>query len=174
MAQLVHEGLAELWAVPVPVVAQLHGAAAGAGVGLVACADLVLAGRSARLVMAYSAIGLSPDCGTTWLLPRIIGLRRAMELTLTGRVLGAEEAVEWGLVTRVVDDGDLDASVRILTEDLVARPRQGLIASKRLLRNAFSNTLEAQLAQEAQAIAALAAQPEPAAARRAFLERASR
>jgi len=171
MARLVHRGLAGLYQLAVPVMARLNGAAAGAGVGLVAAADLVVAARSARFVMAYTAVGLSPDCGTSWLLPRVVGLRRAIDLTLTRRTLSADEAESWGLVSRVVEDADLDAAVSDLVSDVSGRSTAALVASKRLLRAADANTLPAQLADEAQQIAHLAAGPDAVQARTAFLSR---
>ena len=102
-----HAAMSRLMRLDAPVVAAVQGSAAGAGLSLATAADIVLAGASSRFVMAYTAIGLTPDGSGTWSLPRLIGLRRALDLTLTNRPLSAEEAVDAGLATRVVADDDL-------------------------------------------------------------------
>ena len=104
--------LRRLSELPKPVVAGVHGAVAGAGLALVLHADVVVAGESTKFVMAYSAIGLTPDCGVSYLLPRAIGQQRALELAVGGKVLNAEEARDWGLVTEVVDDDQVRAEPR--------------------------------------------------------------
>ncbi len=143
------EGLADLDA---PVVAAVQGSAAGAGLSLVAGADLVLAAEDARFVLAYTSIGLIPDGGSTWYLPRLIGARRASELAFTNRVLDAGEALEWGLVTRVVAAGDLQREADRLVAELAAGPRGAFGATKRLLRESWSASLADQLSREATAM----------------------
>lgn len=138
-------GLAELDA---PVVASVQGSAAGAGLALVAGADLVLAAYSTKFVMAYTGIGLVPDGGSTWYLPRILGTRRALELALTNWVLSADEAHEWGLVTRVVPDSELSEKTDAFVAQLAAGPTHAYAAAKRLLRGSLSMSLENQLALE--------------------------
>lgn len=147
-----HPAIESLARLDAPVVAAVQGSAAGAGLALVAGADLVLAGASAKLVMAYTGIGLVPDGGSTWYLPRVVGWRRAVELALTNRVLSAEEASQWGLVTRVVPDGDLMSEAKALVATLAAGPTRALGAAKRLLRDTFAHDLHAQLAAEAAAM----------------------
>lgn len=144
-----HPAVELLAAMDAPVVAAVQGSAAGAGLSLVAGADLVVAAESTKFVMAYTGIGLVPDGGSTWYLPRVVGLRRALDLALTNRVLSAEEACDWGLVSRVVPDAELADATEDLVTSLVAGPALALGSAKRLLRDALSETLEAQLAHEA-------------------------
>jgi 2-(1,2-epoxy-1,2-dihydrophenyl)acetyl-CoA isomerase len=143
------KGLSELDA---PVVAAVQGSAAGAGLSLVAGADLVLAAEDTRFVLAYTSIGLVPDGGSTWYLPRLIGPRRASELAFTNRVLDAHEALAWGLVTRVVPNGDLRSEAEQLVAELAAGPRGAFGATKRLLRETWSASLADQLGREATAM----------------------
>jgi 2-(1,2-epoxy-1,2-dihydrophenyl)acetyl-CoA isomerase len=130
---------------------------AGAGLGFALTGDVVIAARSARFRMAYTAVGLTPDCGTTWLLPRAVGRRRALDLTLTNRTLDADEALAWGLVSRVVDDADLRTSSHHLASDLAAGIGDALGSAKALLAlGSAEPDLRVQLAREAASIAAIA------------------
>ncbi len=172
MAAALHQGVLRLHRMDATVVFAVAGVAAGAGFSLVCGADLVLAGRSARFTSAYTRSGLSPDGGGTWFLPRIVGARRAFELMALNPVLGAEEARGLGLVTRVVDDDALAAETEAVARQLAAMPPGGLAALKRLLRSARDNTLEHQLAAEADSISRLAATPSTMARLEAFLARA--
>ena len=129
-----------------PVVAAVHGSAAGAGLGLVCASDLVIAGESTKFVMAYTAVGLTPDGSSSWFLPRIVGLKRALELTLTNRVLTAAEALDLGLVTRVVPDADVHGEAAQLAQQLAAGPTWALGTAKRLLHTSLEDTLETHLA----------------------------
>lgn len=150
-----HEAIEAFARVDAPIVAAVQGSAAGAGLSLVALSDLVVAAASTRFVMAYTAIGLTPDGGSTWYLPRVIGLRRAVELTLTNRALSAEEALEWGLVTRVVADEALRSEVDELVTKIAAGPTRSFGAAKRLLYGSLDMPLTQQLAsEEAQLLAA--------------------
>jgi 2-(1,2-epoxy-1,2-dihydrophenyl)acetyl-CoA isomerase len=151
-----HAATSRLLRLDPPVVAAVHGSAAGAGLSLALAADLVLAAESSKLVMAYTAIGLTPDGGATWTLPRLVGMRRALELTLTNRRLTAAEARAEGLVTRVVPDDDLLDEARALARTLAAGPTGALGAAKRLLRGSLGHDLEAQLALETRSLAAAA------------------
>lgn len=155
-----HHALLGLMTLDAPVVARVQGVAAGGGLSLAIVADLVVAARSASFTSAYTRIGLSPDGGQSWLLPRLVGHRRAGELLLTNRRVGAEEAAALGLVTEVVDDDGLDARVDVLAARLAAGPRQAQAAVKRLLLASPGTDLPAQLAAEADSIAALAASPD--------------
>ena len=119
VATALHVAIAELVRLDAPVVAAVQGSAAGAGMGLVGASDLVLAAESAKFVMAYTGIGVTPDGSSSWFLPRLVGLKRALELTLTNRVLSANEALDLGLITRVVPDGDLEAEAQALAAHLV-------------------------------------------------------
>lgn len=166
-----HAAIARLARMDAPVVAAVHGSAAGAGCSLAAVSDLVLAGASSRFVMAYTAIGLTPDGSGSWALPRVVGLRRALELTLTNRQLTAAEAVEAGLATRVVADDDLRDEAELLARSLAAGPTSALGAAKRLLRGALAHDLEAQMALETEALAAAAASADGQEGIAAFLEK---
>jgi 2-(1,2-epoxy-1,2-dihydrophenyl)acetyl-CoA isomerase len=147
-----HAAVVNLARLDAPVVAAVQGSAAGAGLALLAGADLVVAGASAKLVMAYTGIGLVPDGGSTWYLPRIIGLRRAIELALTNRVLSADEALSWGLVSAVVPDKDLQADAESVAKELATGPTRAFGAVKRLMRESLELDLEAQLAHESEAM----------------------
>jgi 2-(1,2-epoxy-1,2-dihydrophenyl)acetyl-CoA isomerase len=147
-----HVAVLALAALDAPVVAAVQGSAAGAGLSLVAGADLVIAAESAKLVLAYTAIGLTPDGGSTWYLVRLVGRQRALELVLTNRVLSATEAREWGIVTRVVPDADLRAEAEALVTTLASGPAEAFAGAKRLLRSAGSATLADQLDAEAREI----------------------
>jgi 2-(1,2-epoxy-1,2-dihydrophenyl)acetyl-CoA isomerase len=130
----------------------VNGAAAGAGFSMAASGDLVLAARSAKFSMAYTAAGLVPDGSASWYLPRIVGVRRAQELMLTNRRLSAEEAMDWGIVTRVVDDESLADEAAALATQIAAGPTIAYGSVKRLLAASLQNPLEAQLELESQAI----------------------
>jgi 2-(1,2-epoxy-1,2-dihydrophenyl)acetyl-CoA isomerase len=135
------------------VIAAVNGSAGGAGMSLCLFADLVLAAESAKFTLAYTRAGLSPDGGSTYFLPRIIGVRRALELALTNRVLTAKEALDWGIVTRVVPDAELQAEAQTLAKQLAAGATRAFGAAKRLLHHSSSESLETQMELEAQAIA---------------------
>jgi len=150
-----HVAIARLVATNKPVICAVNGAAAGAGVGLALVGDIVLLGASAQFNVAYTAIGLSPDGGTSWLLPRLIGLRKAQELCLTNRRVAADEAEAMGLATRVVPDAVLQDEALALATTLANGATGALGATRRLLRDSFSNGIEAQLELESQSIAAL-------------------
>lgn len=149
-----HRAVDDLAELDAPVIAAVQGSAAGAGLALVAGADYVLAAQSAKLVMAYTGIGLIPDGGSTWYLPRVIGVRRATELALTNRVLSSEEACDWGLVNRVVPDADLQSEATAVAAKLAAGPTRALGAAKRLIRQSLDHDLNEQLDAEAAAMVA--------------------
>lgn len=138
-----------------PLITVLNGPAAGAGVGLAALGDIVLAARSARFTLAYTNIGLSPDGGCSWLLPRLIGMRRAQELLLTNRRIDAEEAERIGLITRCVDDGRLTQEAAAQERQLADSAVHALGHTKRLLVSSSDTSLETQLECEARSIAEL-------------------
>ena len=138
-----------LQAMPVPVVCAVNGVAAGAGANFAFCCDIVLAARSASFIQAFSKIGLIPDCGGTWLLPRLAGRARAMALTLTGDKLSAADAERFGLIWQVVDDAELQAQAFALAEKLAAQPTQALVSTRRVLDTAQAMSLDEALAQEA-------------------------
>jgi 2-(1,2-epoxy-1,2-dihydrophenyl)acetyl-CoA isomerase len=147
-----HPAIADLAALEVPLVAAVQGSAAGAGISLFAAADLVVAAENTRFVLAYTSLGLVPDGGSTWSLPRAVGLRRALELVLTNRTLDAAEALAWGLVTRVVPDDELTAEADRLVTELAEGPPAALAAAKRLVRDGLGASLDEQLRREAAAM----------------------
>ncbi|HXG03382.1 MAG TPA: enoyl-CoA hydratase-related protein [Candidatus Binatia bacterium] len=136
-----------------PVITAVNGMVAGGGLGLALSGDLVLAAESARFTLAYSRIAATPDGGSTYLLPRLIGLRRAMELYFTNRMLTAREALDWGLVTRVVPDAELPGAVAALARELAQGPTRAFGRAKRLFHHSTWESLETQMELEAQAIA---------------------
>jgi len=136
-----------------PLVVAVNGSAGGAGLSLCLFGDIVLAGESSKFTLAYTKAGLAPDGGSTYFLPRIVGVRRALELALTNRVLSAKEAHEWGIVTKVVADGELLTEADALARQLAAGATRAYGAAKRLLHHSFAESLETQMELEAQAIA---------------------
>jgi 2-(1,2-epoxy-1,2-dihydrophenyl)acetyl-CoA isomerase len=154
-----------------PVIAAVNGAAAGAGMGLACACDLAVAGESAKFTMAYSRIGLSPDGSTTYFLPRLIGMRRALELAYTNRTLNAREAFEWGLVSRVVADDKLDDEAHALAAQLAAGPTRAFGAAKRLMHAGWSTPLEAQIDSELRTIGEMAQTQDAREAIAAFVEK---
>lgn len=128
-----------------PVVVAVNGVAAGAGANIALAGDIVLAARSASFVQAFSRIGLIPDSGGTWALPRLVGQARATALTMLGEKLGAEQAEAWGLIWRCVDDEALMEEATALARRLAAMPTRGLALTKRALRDSLANTLDQQL-----------------------------
>ena len=137
-----------------PVIMAINGVAAGGGLSFALSGDLVVAAESARLTMAYSKIAATPDGSSSYFLPRLVGLRRAMDLYFTNRVLSAEEALEWGLVTRVVPDAELATTVAAMARELAQGPTKAFGGAKRLFHQSTWESLETQMELEAQAIAA--------------------
>ncbi len=171
MADHLHTAILRLSQMQVPLIAAVAGTAAGAGLSLVGAADLVVAGKSAKFVSAYTAAGLSPDGSSTFFLPRRIGVGRTRELMLTNRVLTADEALRWGLVNQVVEDIHvLDASLE-LAHSLASGPTRAFSAVKRLLDSSLRNDLETQLELEAQLIAESASSADGREGVQAFLEK---
>ena len=134
-----------LRSLPKPVVCAVNGVAAGAGANIALACDIVLAARSAKFVQAFAKIGLVPDSGGTFFLPRLVGEARARALTMLAEPLPAEVAADWGLIWKAVDDGALLAEAEALTAHLAAQPTQALALTKRALAASAENTLDAQL-----------------------------
>jgi 2-(1,2-epoxy-1,2-dihydrophenyl)acetyl-CoA isomerase len=130
---------------PLPVIAAVNGVAAGAGANIALACDLVIAARSAAFIQAFAKIGLVPDSGGTWLLPRLVGHARAMGLALLGDKLPAQTAADWGLIWRCVDDEELAAEIDTLARRLAAAPTRGLARTKQAMLEGWSRTLEQQL-----------------------------
>jgi 2-(1,2-epoxy-1,2-dihydrophenyl)acetyl-CoA isomerase len=128
-----------------PIIAAVNGVAAGAGANIALACDLVIAARSASFVQAFSKLGLVPDSGGTWFLPRLIGNARAIGLTLLGEKLSAEQAAQWGLIWRCVEDAELSTVVDGLATQLAAAPTRGLVRTKQALYEGWGRTLEEQL-----------------------------
>ena len=133
---------------PLPVVCAVNGVAAGAGANIALACDLVVATRSASFVQAFCRIGLIPDAGGTFFLPRLVGSARAMGLALLGDRLSAEQAEAWGLIWKCVDDDAFAATIDALLAQLAQAPTGGLAAIKRALHASAANTLEQQLTLE--------------------------
>jgi 2-(1,2-epoxy-1,2-dihydrophenyl)acetyl-CoA isomerase len=129
----------------IPVIAAVNGVAAGAGANIALACDLVIAARSASFVQGFSKLGLVPDSGGTWTLPRLVGNARAMGLALLGDKLSADQAAQWGLIWRSVDDAELSAVVDALATQLAAAPTRGLARTKQALYEGWNRTLEDQL-----------------------------
>jgi 2-(1,2-epoxy-1,2-dihydrophenyl)acetyl-CoA isomerase len=165
-----HAAIVHLARLDAPVIAAVNGSAAGAGMGLVLAADYAIAARGAKFVAAYTAVGLTPDASCTFLLPRAVGYKRAMELLLTNRVLDAEEALDWGLINEVVDDDKLAETAAALAARFAAGPVGAFGTVKRLLAEADPG-LEAQLGRESRSIAARGTSTEGREGIAAFLEK---
>jgi 2-(1,2-epoxy-1,2-dihydrophenyl)acetyl-CoA isomerase len=134
-----------LRSLPMPVIAAVNGVAAGAGANVALACDLVLAARSANFVQAFSKIGLVPDSGGTWALPRLIGNARALGLTLLGEKLSAAQAESWGMIWRVVDDDQLMAAARALAQQLASGPTRGFARTKEAIYRSWGSDLAGQL-----------------------------
>lgn len=134
-----------LRALPMPVIAAVNGVAAGAGANLALACDLVIAARSASFVQAFCRLGLVPDSGGTWVLPRLVGTARALGLALLGDKLPAAQASEWGLIWRCVDDAELGPTVDALAAQLAAAPTRGLARTKEAILSAWGRSLAEQL-----------------------------
>jgi 2-(1,2-epoxy-1,2-dihydrophenyl)acetyl-CoA isomerase len=134
-----------LAAMPQPVIARVNGVAAGAGANIALACDLVVAARSAKFIQSFSALGLIPDSGGSWHLPRLVGQARALGLALTGEPLPAEKAAEWGLIWKCIEDEQLDGEVDALAAKLAALPPLGLAAIKQIIRSTGERTLGQEL-----------------------------
>jgi 2-(1,2-epoxy-1,2-dihydrophenyl)acetyl-CoA isomerase len=149
-----HGAVSRLARTQKPVVMGVNGVAAGGGMSLALGGDLVVAAESARFTMAYSKIAASPDGSSSYFLPRLVGLRRALELHYTNRVLTAREALEWGLVTRVHPDAEFPGALAALAGELAQGPTLAFGRAKLLFHQSTHESLETQMELEAQAIAA--------------------
>lgn len=171
LAQVLEGALRDLAGLATPVVAGVRGAVAGAGLAVMLSADVIVASRSTKFVMAYPGIGLTPDCGVSYLLPRAIGQQRALDLALTGRVLSADEALDWGLVTQVVEDDEVEARVDEIARTWATTAPLALGQAKRLIRSSWDTSGPEQGADESATIASAVATDEAKALVRAFTSR---
>jgi 2-(1,2-epoxy-1,2-dihydrophenyl)acetyl-CoA isomerase len=171
LAQSWHEAVRRVLHCPVPVVAGIQGAVAGAAIGLVGACDLVVAARSTTFRPGYGALGFSPDGGSSWALTRALGAPRALELMLLNGALTAADAHLFGLVGRLVEDVRLRAEAVALAQAVATGPVRAMVRTRALVRRAATRTLEEQLDDEARLIAESAADPEGREGVRAFLEK---
>ncbi len=169
MVERLHAAIEYLHRMPHPVVAEVQGAVAGFGLSLMNACDLVVAADDAYFASAYRHIGLTPDGGGSWSLPRLVGIRKAMEIMLLSERFDAAEALRLGLVNKVVPRTQLDAASRAIVASLVAAPRLALRNTKRLIRDAHELELSSQLQAEAVSFAQCAATDDFAEGITAFL-----
>ena len=134
-----------LTSLPIPVIARVNGVAAGAGANIALACDIVVAARSAKFIQSFASIGLIPDSGGTWVLPRLVGQARALGLALTAEPLPADKAEEWGLIWKAVDDEALDAEVDALAARFAAAPTRGLARIKKMIRESWGHGLDEEL-----------------------------
>lgn len=137
-----------LRALPMPVVCAVNGVAAGAGVSVALACDIVIAKQSASFIQSFARLGLMPDTGGTFFLPRLVGTARAMGLALLGDKLPAQQAADWGLIWRCIDDASFDQEIEALLTTLAAAPTLGLARTKQAIYASTSSTLEEQLNRE--------------------------
>ena len=155
----------------VPVVCAVNGVAAGAGANIALACDIVLAARSAGFIQAFAKIGLVPDCGGTWFLPRLVGEARARALAMTAEPVTAEQAAAWGMIWRMEEDDALMPAAEALTAHLATQPTHGLALTKRALAAAAANTLDVQLDLERDLQREAGQTPDYAEGVRAFMEK---
>lgn len=130
---------------PIPVVAAVNGVAAGAGANIALSCDIVIAGRSASFIQPFCKLGLVPDSGGTWILPRLLGNARALGLALFGDRLSAEQAAQWGLIWRCVEDSEFSSSVDAAAAQLAAGPPRGLARTKQAIYESWDHSFEQHL-----------------------------
>ncbi|TQF67149.1 enoyl-CoA hydratase/isomerase family protein [Rhodococcus spelaei] len=171
LARTLHEFVRAIDATEVPVIAAVQGWAAGAGMSLVCAADIAIGGPSTKLRPAYPSIGYTPDGGMSWNLPRIVGVARAREILLTDAVLGADEAVRVGVLSRLVGDDEVKDEALRVARTLAAGPTSAYAGIKRLLEGSGSATLSEQLDAETASISAAAGTPAGREGVDAFVEK---
>lgn len=167
----IHEAIEVLAQAPQPVIASVHGAAAGAGMSLALMADLTIAADDTVFNLAYVKVGNSPDCGASWILPRLVGLHKAMEIALLADNVKADEALRLGLVNRVVPRDELEAATLAMAQRLVASAPLAMASIKRLMRASLQRTLPEQLADEAASFVKNAGSDDFVEALKAFFEK---
>jgi 2-(1,2-epoxy-1,2-dihydrophenyl)acetyl-CoA isomerase len=145
-----HPFLRRLRNLPCPLITSVNGPAAGAGMSIALMGDIIVAAKSAYFLQAFRRIGLVPDCGSTWMLPRLVGKSRAVELSLLGERLPAEKALEWGMINRVCEDGALAAETKKLADDLASGPTVAMAHIRTLYWESPHNSFEEQLDLEVQ------------------------
>lgn len=160
LAETLDRALRKLAQLDKPVIAAVQGAVAGAGIALILSCDLVIAEPSTKFVLAYSGVGLTPDCGTSYLLPRAIGQQRALAMALTNRAVTADEALAWGLIAEVAPDGSPTKRALDLAESLASGPQFALGQTRRLIRGGWESTRAEVGADEAGTISRAVTTPE--------------
>ena len=143
--RIINEAIITIRKTPVPVIAAVNGVASGGGCNLALACDLVIAGESAKFNQAFIKIGLTPDCGGTFILPRLVGWKRATELLFTGDLVGAQAAVEMGMINSVAPDGELLSRAMAMAEKLAQAPTAAIAEIKMLLDASAANDLSSQL-----------------------------
>ena len=171
MTKNLHSAVSRFARLDAPVLVALNGTAGGGGMSLALAGDLMFAAESAKLTMAYTRAGLSPDGSSTYFLARIVGLRRAAELALLNRVLSAQEALEWGLVNRVLPANELMPAALETAERLAAGPTRAFGTAKRLLLDGFAQSLDTQMEYESRGIADCLSSADGREGVRAFLDK---
>lgn len=171
LADDLHGAISQLARMQAALIVAVNGVAAGAGFSIALAGDIVLAGASASFTMAYTRAGLCPDGSSSYFLPRLVGLRRAQELMLTNRTLSAAEALDLGLVTRVVDDDELAGQAERVASELAAGARLSTAYIKKLLLASAGNDLETQMELETQLISQCAASPDGREGIQAFVDK---
>ncbi len=171
MVEHMHAAIENLQRMPHPVLASVHGAVAGFGLSLMCACDLAIAAESSYFTSAYRHLGLTPDGGASYTLPRLVGLKKAMEIVLLGERFDAAEALRLGLVNRVVAESELDTATHQLALALATGPVIALRNGKRLINQSLSQSLSAQLLSEAESFGACSASEDFAEGVHAFLEK---
>ena len=171
LAARFHAAIIEIRRMPKPVIAAVNGVAAGGGFTLALAADFRVIAKSVVMRCAYNAAGLCIDGGGTWILPRLVGPHRALEIAVLDAPITAGQALEWGLVTKVADDGQALEAALVLARDFMQRALNSFAQTKRLLLSAFETPLERQLEHEREAIAACSLHPDGAEGLAAFVEK---
>jgi 2-(1,2-epoxy-1,2-dihydrophenyl)acetyl-CoA isomerase len=160
-----------LTSLPFPVIARVNGVAAGAGANIALACDIVVAAKSAKFIQSFASIGLIPDSGGTWVLPRLVGQARALGLALTAEPLPAEKAAEWGMIWKAVDDEALDAEVDALAETFASAPTRGLARIKHMIRESWEHSLGEELVLQRDAMRELGGSDDYREGVAAFMEK---
>ncbi|MEH7392040.1 MULTISPECIES: enoyl-CoA hydratase/isomerase family protein [unclassified Bacillus (in: firmicutes)] len=166
-----HKAINNFVSMKKPVIAIVNGTVAGAGIGLICSADIVIASEKAQFVMAYTKAGLTPDGASSYFLPRLIGMKKSLELTLLNRMISAEEAESWGLVTKVCKEEEIESEVKEIEINLVEGATEALGKAKALLYESFNNSLLEQMEYESLEISKSASTSEGYEGISAFLEK---
>lgn len=160
IADSIHAGLALVHALEIPVVSVIQGTAAGGGLGVALVGDIVIAAEEAKLLLAYTAAGLTPDCGISWILADRLSSPRFLDLVLTNRTITGREAADWGLVSRAVPAAELEAEVGTVVEGLRSGPTGSFAAAKRLMLESRGRTVVEVMDAEAEGISRAIVGPE--------------